>query len=86
MEQLGFFDLPSPCVGVCKTDKRGYCLGCLRSRDERFYWQQYTETQKLAVIRLCKRRYRNRQLASSKSEEKPPFVNPNTSFDFGDSN
>lgn len=68
MEQLGFFDIPSPCLGVCKTDNRGYCLGCLRSRDERFHWQNLTDGQKLEVIRLCKRRRRNRQLAIIKAQ------------------
>ncbi|MGL6013979.1 MAG: DUF1289 domain-containing protein, partial [Shewanella oncorhynchi] len=29
MEQLAFFDIPSPCIGVCVTDARGYCNGCL---------------------------------------------------------
>ncbi|WEM41041.1 DUF1289 domain-containing protein [Photobacterium sp. DA100] len=57
MEQLDFFTIPSPCVGVCQVNNRGYCKGCFRSRDERFYWQQLTNEQKRNVIRLCKQRY-----------------------------
>lgn len=57
MEQLDFFTIPSPCVGVCQANNRGYCKGCFRSRDERFYWQQLTNEQKRNVIRLCKQRY-----------------------------
>lgn len=57
MEQLDFFDVPSPCVGCCQVNNRGYCKGCYRSRDERFYWQQMTADQKIKVIKLCRQRY-----------------------------
>ncbi|MGE6649412.1 DUF1289 domain-containing protein [Shewanella colwelliana] len=63
MEQLEFFDIPSPCIGVCQTDARGYCKGCLRNRDERFNWLHFSDAQKYDVIRLCKQRKRRRQLA-----------------------
>jgi len=57
MEQLDFFSVPSPCVGICQVNNRGYCQGCYRSRDERFNWQAMTADQKRQVIRLCKQRY-----------------------------
>jgi uncharacterized protein len=57
MEQLDFFSVPSPCVGICQVNNRGYCKGCYRSRDERFNWQVMTADQKRQVIRLCKQRY-----------------------------
>lgn len=62
-QQLEFFDIPSPCVGVCQSDSRGYCLGCLRSRDERFQWMTMSDSQKRDVLRLCQRRkaMRNRK-------------------------
>ncbi|MCF1429277.1 MAG: DUF1289 domain-containing protein [Shewanella sp.] len=87
MEQLGFFDIPSPCLGICKTDNRGYCLGCMRSRDERFHWQQFTDAQKLEVIRLCKRRRRSRQLALLKAQKahlQQQRNELNGSLDFGE--
>lgn len=56
MQQLEFFDIPSPCVGVCQANNKGYCLGCLRSRDERLYWLKMTDSQKREVIRLCQQR------------------------------
>lgn len=56
MSQLEFFDIPSPCVGVCESNNRGYCKGCLRSRDERLYWLQLSPIQKRDVIRLCQQR------------------------------
>lgn len=56
MRQLEFFDIPSPCIGVCEVNNRGYCKGCLRSRDERLYWLQLAPAQKREVIRLCQQR------------------------------
>ncbi|UTM58683.1 DUF1289 domain-containing protein [Photobacterium sp. CCB-ST2H9] len=57
MEQLDFFTIPSPCIGVCQANNRGYCKGCLRSREERFHWQEMNNDQKRHVIKLCKQRY-----------------------------
>ncbi|GAD88789.1 MULTISPECIES: DUF1289 domain-containing protein [Vibrio] len=57
MEQLDFFDVPSPCIGVCSSDDKGYCRGCMRNRDERFAWQTLSCAQKKHVIRLCRQRY-----------------------------
>ncbi|UUM29591.1 DUF1289 domain-containing protein [Vibrio japonicus] len=57
MEQLEFFEVPSPCVGVCTVDEKGYCKGCMRNRDERFNWLKMSNTHKLHVIKLCRQRY-----------------------------
>ncbi|WP_084722170.1 DUF1289 domain-containing protein [Photobacterium aquae] len=57
MEQLDFFSIPSPCIGVCQSNSRGYCKGCFRSREERFHWQHLSNEQKRNVIRLCRQRY-----------------------------
>lgn len=54
MEQLEFFDIPSPCINVCQSNEKGYCLGCFRTRDERFYWQQLNDTQKRTVLKNCR--------------------------------
>lgn len=56
MQQLEFFDIPSPCIGVCQANNKGYCKGCFRSRDERLYWLKLTDVQKRDVIRLCQQR------------------------------
>lgn len=69
MEQLEFFEIPSPCIGVCQSDARGYCKGCLRNRDERFKWLEFSDAQKFDVIRLCKQRKRRRQLAMLKARK-----------------
>ncbi len=60
MEQLEFFQVPSPCVGVCSSDDKGYCNGCMRKRDERFNWMSMTPAEQLHVIKLCRQRYRRK--------------------------
>lgn len=56
LSQLELLEIPSPCIRVCETNNRGYCLGCLRSREERFNWLKFTPQEKRLVIELCKRR------------------------------
>ncbi|WP_165088362.1 DUF1289 domain-containing protein [Neisseria yangbaofengii] len=65
MQQPDFFTIPSPCTGVCEANAKGYCKGCLRSREERLYWQQMSDDQKHQVMRLLsirKNKIRNRKL------------------------
>lgn len=56
MQQLEFFEIPSPCIGVCEVNNRGYCKGCFRSREERLYWLKLTAADKRQVVRLCQQR------------------------------
>lgn len=58
MEQLEFFAIPSPCIGVCEVNNKGYCKGCLRNRNERLYWQSMSDVQKRVVMRLLADRRR----------------------------
>ena len=53
MEQLEFFEIPSPCRGICEMNSRGLCRGCLRNREERFEWQTFSDARKRDVLRLC---------------------------------
>ncbi|EKO3396858.1 DUF1289 domain-containing protein [Vibrio fluvialis] len=69
MEQLEFFQVPSPCVGVCTVDDKGYCRGCMRKREERFRWLEMTPAEQLHVIQLCRQRYRRKVLAARKASE-----------------
>lgn len=74
MEQLEFFQVPSPCVGVCSVDDKGYCRGCMRKREERFRWLEMTAAEQLHVIKLCQQRYRRKMLAArpnTQSDEEP---------------
>lgn len=56
MQQLEFFEIPSPCIGVCEANNKGYCKGCFRSRDERLYWLKFSAADKRQVVRLCQQR------------------------------
>lgn len=60
-QQLEFFEIPSPCRGICQADDRGYCRGCMRSRDERFSWIKLSDPQKRDVLRLCRQRWLRQQ-------------------------
>lgn len=74
MEQLEFFTVLSPCIGVCSVDDKGYCQGCMRKREERFNWLSMTAAQQLHVIKLCQQRYKRKkqkQQAQNKADSEP---------------
>ncbi|MBU3892248.1 DUF1289 domain-containing protein [Serratia rubidaea] len=71
-QQLEFFDIPSPCRGICQADERGYCRGCLRSREERFGWMNMSDAQKRDVLRLCRQRLLRLQRVNKAAEEQNP--------------
>lgn len=56
LDQGELFDILNPCRGICEVNNRGYCKGCLRSRTERFHWQEFTPFQKQLVVNACARR------------------------------
>ncbi|TRW49542.1 DUF1289 domain-containing protein [Aliidiomarina halalkaliphila] len=72
--QLEMFELPNPCIGVCESGPRGYCLGCLRSREERFNWHDKPEAERSRILRLLADRQKRkeaflRQQAKQEREE-----------------
>ncbi|MFC5708478.1 DUF1289 domain-containing protein [Aeromonas eucrenophila] len=69
MEQLEIFPLQSPCIGVCEVNNKGYCKGCLRSREERFNWQTMSPIQQQEVMRLCRGRKARVEAARRKARE-----------------
>ncbi|MGR5127805.1 DUF1289 domain-containing protein [Photobacterium swingsii] len=73
VEQLEFFSIPSPCVGICQVNDGGYCRGCMRSREERFNWQTMNATEQRNTLRLCRQRYirmiRAQKVQQAKLEE-----------------
>jgi len=71
-EQLEFFPIQSPCRGICQSDERGFCRGCMRSRDERFNWQQMSDAQKQEVLRLCRQRFLRKLRANNTSASEEP--------------
>lgn len=52
LNQIELFEVPNPCVGVCQSNKKGYCFGCLRNRQERQFWHKMTNEEKREVLRL----------------------------------
>lgn len=59
--QLDFFDIPSPCVGICQSNDKGYCLGCMRTRDERQEWINFDNDDKQKVLKRCIQRKKRQQ-------------------------
>lgn len=59
--QLEFFDVPSPCIGICQSDDKGLCIGCFRSRDERQTWVHLTSDDKQKVIKRCQQRKKRKE-------------------------
>jgi len=68
--QLEFFDVPSPCVGICQSDEKGHCLGCMRSREERQDWKTFNNDEKQKVIKRCiQRKNRKKNSHNTKTEK-----------------
>lgn len=82
MEQLEFFSIPSPCIGLCQANSKGYCKGCLRSRDERLYWLKLSDTQKQNVLRLCRLRRRKLLQLAAGQQTMPANLSEQMDFDF----
>jgi len=53
MQQAELFPVPNPCVGICQSNSKGYCMGCLRSRTERQRWKDLMPAEKMRVVELC---------------------------------
>lgn len=58
MSQTELFDIDSPCIGICTMNKKGYCIGCLRNRQERQQWHGLSDDDKHKVLMLIARRKR----------------------------
>jgi predicted Fe-S protein YdhL (DUF1289 family) len=56
MQQVELFPVPNPCVGICQSNAKGYCMGCLRSRVERQKWNDLMPAEKMRVLDLCELR------------------------------
>lgn len=82
MEQLEFFTIPSPCIGVCEANAKGYCKGCLRSREERLYWLKMNDAQKHQVIRLIGMRRLKIQRLAWADNQTPAELPEQMDFEF----
>lgn len=41
----------TPCIGTCRLDARGYCLGCRRTGEEIGRWRVMSDAERLHVMR-----------------------------------
>ncbi len=82
MQQSEFFPIPSPCKRICTTNAQGICIGCLRSREERFQWLDYSEFEKRMVLEKCRLRLRQaRYRLWRKQQEEHPSRSVQTTQD-----
>ena len=69
-QQFELFEIANPCIGLCQSNKKGYCFGCLRSRTERQRWHHMTTEQQREVLRLIAgRKLRIEQMRQRKDEQ-----------------
>jgi len=40
----------TPCIGICRLDARGYCVGCQRTGDEIARWRGMSDAERLHVM------------------------------------
>jgi predicted Fe-S protein YdhL (DUF1289 family) len=71
-QQLEFFDIPSPCMGVCQSGPRGYCVGCFRSREERQHWHKVDDATKRIIVSACNRRKKSFNARKNKNQVNEP--------------
>ena len=76
-DQLQLFEIDNPCINVCEVNNRGYCKGCMRNRDERFYWHQLSDSDKSKVLKLCQKR-RRRQARDKARKKDDDLKGPET--------
>lgn len=74
MQQLEIFDIESPCIGICQSGPRGYCLGCFRSREERLHWTKLDAPVKSKIVKACALRKKR----AAQKRKAPTVVGQNT--------
>ena len=71
--QLEFFDVPSPCIGLCQSNDKGQCIGCFRTRIERQTWINLNSDDKQKVIKRCQQRKKRKDKTVKKKEIEQEF-------------
>jgi predicted Fe-S protein YdhL (DUF1289 family) len=80
MKQLEFFDIPSPCIGVCESGARGFCRGCFRSRAERQHWFEADDETKRLILHTCQLRKLRYQRARQSHPPEPESASQESLF------
>ncbi|WP_420590040.1 DUF1289 domain-containing protein [Bacterioplanoides sp.] len=70
------FEIANPCRGICEVNNKGYCKGCLRKREERFHWNEFTPFQKQLIVNLCGRRRAKAIAARQQAEWQAKYGSP----------
>jgi hypothetical protein len=78
LKQIEIFEITSPCIGVCQSGPKGFCVGCFRSREERVHWINLEQDIQSKIIKACAARKKRATLVS-----KSPKSNTETSSQLG---
>ncbi|WP_299083255.1 DUF1289 domain-containing protein [uncultured Paraglaciecola sp.] len=68
MKQIEIFEITSPCIGVCQSGPKGFCVGCFRSREERLHWINLEQDVQSKIIKACAMRKRRAKAAKNKKQ------------------
>jgi predicted Fe-S protein YdhL (DUF1289 family) len=49
-------NISNPCIGICAMDENGFCVGCLRTDDERSQWYIETTEWRETVLKEIEKR------------------------------
>lgn len=44
------YQLANPCIGLCEADSNGFCIGCGRTRQERYQWYRLSEAEQREIL------------------------------------
>ena len=64
MKQIEIFEITSPCIGVCQSGPKGFCLGCFRSREERLHWTKLEQDVQSKIIKACGNRKKRAKMTN----------------------
>jgi len=81
LKQIEIFEITSPCIGVCQSGSKGFCVGCFRSREERLHWIDLDQDVQSKIIKACAvRKKRTRAKAANKNKKSPTDTSPQLGF------
>jgi predicted Fe-S protein YdhL (DUF1289 family) len=82
LKQIEIFEITSPCIGVCQSGPKGFCVGCFRSREERLHWINLEQDVQSKIIKACAARKKRAQ-AAHKIKRNITEISPQLGFSDG---
>ena len=79
MKQIEIFKISSPCIGVCQSGPKGFCVGCFRSREERVHWINLEQDLQSKIIKACAVR-KKRAHAANRNKKSNTEISPQLGF------